>query len=123
MKGRNLKSTATKNIPKSESFDWNRVIVLTRRNFHDDWDKIVDRLREQTESEVQLKPFHAEKALLFFKDPTLAKMLCKNKGWSTVDTFYVKFDQWTKKFMQNQNSFRVMVAGTDPEVYHSMHGS
>ena len=34
---------------KKDDFDKNKVVILSRRCFHDDWEKIIDRLKEQTD--------------------------------------------------------------------------
>ncbi|KAA0044557.1 hypothetical protein E6C27_scaffold46G003060 [Cucumis melo var. makuwa] len=93
-----LKSEIRKEERKND-IDWEKTIILSRRCFHDDWDKIIDRLREQTDKKdscFRYVPFHADKALLFIKDKDLAKLLCKNNGWTTVGPFYVKFEKWSK---------------------------
>lgn len=46
-----------------------QIVVLTRRLFHDDWDKIVHALKKQTGASFTLKPFHSKKALVSFCDP------------------------------------------------------
>nr|ADN33672.1 hypothetical protein [Cucumis melo subsp. melo] len=74
-----------------------RTVVLTRRYFHDDWEKIVEKLNEQLDTTVSYKPFHANKALICFKDFEQANLICKNKGWTTVGRFYVKFEEWNQK--------------------------
>ncbi|TYK18363.1 hypothetical protein E5676_scaffold456G00820 [Cucumis melo var. makuwa] len=93
-----LKSEIRKEERKND-IDWEKTIILSRRCFHDDWAKIIDRLREQTDKKdscFRYVPFHADKALLFIKDKDLAKLLCKNNGWTTVGPFYVKFEKWSK---------------------------
>ncbi|TYK05762.1 cleavage and polyadenylation specificity factor subunit 1 [Cucumis melo var. makuwa] len=77
--------------------DWNKIVVLTRRYFHDDWEKIVEKLKDQLDHPISYKPFHADKALIFFKDKEQANLICKNKGWTTVGWFYVKFEEWNQK--------------------------
>ncbi|TYK24535.1 hypothetical protein E5676_scaffold266G00770 [Cucumis melo var. makuwa] len=96
-------SSRTVNIKKTGksntifSFEWERTVVLTRRFFHDDWERIVEKLNEQLDTTVRYKPFHADKALIYFKNEEQAKLLCKNKGWTTVGRFYVKFEEWSQK--------------------------
>ncbi|KAA0040039.1 hypothetical protein E6C27_scaffold366G00060 [Cucumis melo var. makuwa] len=91
----NIKKTGKSNT--TFSFDWERTAVLTRRYFHDDWERIVEKLNEQLDTTVRYKPFHADKALIYFKNEEQAKLLCKNKGWTTVGRFYVKFEEWSQK--------------------------
>ncbi|KAA0067710.1 hypothetical protein E6C27_scaffold352G00160 [Cucumis melo var. makuwa] len=43
------------------------------------------------------KPFHVDKALICFKDIEQANLICKNKGWTIVGRFYVKFEEWNQK--------------------------
>ncbi|KAA0051807.1 hypothetical protein E5676_scaffold609G00990 [Cucumis melo var. makuwa] len=93
-------STNTKKTGKdltSFTIEWEKTVVLTRRYFHDDWENIVEKLKEQLDTTVSYKPFHADKALIFFKDIEQANLICKNKGWTTVGHFYVKFEEWNQK--------------------------
>ncbi|KAA0044333.1 hypothetical protein E6C27_scaffold46G00570 [Cucumis melo var. makuwa] len=93
-------STKTKKTGKiltNFSFEWERTVVLTRRFFHDDWEKIVEKLNEQLDTTVRYKPFHTDKALICFKNVEQANLICKNKGWTTVGRFYVKFEEWNQK--------------------------
>ncbi|KAA0039949.1 hypothetical protein E5676_scaffold266G00990 [Cucumis melo var. makuwa] len=93
-----LKSEIRKEEKKND-IDWEKSIILSRRCFHDDWAKIIDRLKDQTDKKdscFRYIPFHADKALLFIKDKELANLLCKNIGWTTVGPFYVKFEKWSK---------------------------
>uniref|UniRef100_A0A9I9EB69 DUF4283 domain-containing protein n=1 Tax=Cucumis melo TaxID=3656 RepID=A0A9I9EB69_CUCME len=91
----NIKKTGKSNT--NFSFEWERTVVLTRRFFHDDWEKIVEKLNEQLDTTVRYKPFHADKALICFKNVEQANLICKNKGWTTVGRFYVKFEEWNQK--------------------------
>uniref|UniRef100_A0A9I9CJ01 DUF4283 domain-containing protein n=1 Tax=Cucumis melo TaxID=3656 RepID=A0A9I9CJ01_CUCME len=91
----NIKKTGKSNT--NFSFEWERTVVLTRRFFHDDWEKIVEKLNEQLDTTVRYKPFHADKALICFKNEEQANLICKNKGWTTVGRFYVKFEEWNQK--------------------------
>lgn len=51
---------------------------------------------EAIEKRFSYKPFHSDKVLVQFQDPEIAKLiLCKNKGWSTVGNFFVKFEIWS----------------------------
>lgn len=70
--------------------------MLIRMYFHDDWFKIIEKLKDQVELEIHYKLFHAKKALLFFQDESQAKLLCSNKGQTTVGKFHVKFEAWNK---------------------------
>lgn len=54
-------------------------------------------LREQLDSPFTYKPFHAEKALVFFEDRNQTKLICKNRGWTTMGRFYVKFEKWNQE--------------------------
>lgn len=67
---------------------------MSRRCFHDDWARIFDKLRENNEYVASYNPFHADKALVFLRNTKQARLLYGNKGWLTVGTFYVKFEQW-----------------------------
>lgn len=79
---------------KEATFDWNKIVVLTRRYFHNDWRKIIVKLKEQLDTNLSYQPFHADKALIFIKDKSLVRLLCKNRGWSTVGNVDVKFEEW-----------------------------
>lgn len=73
-------------------FNWNNTVVITRRLFHDDWIKIMFNLKKQIGASFTFKPFHPEKALVSFNESVHAKLLCNNTEWTTVGTFYVKFE-------------------------------
>ncbi|KGN48335.1 hypothetical protein Csa_004423 [Cucumis sativus] len=60
---------------KKEDFDWNKVVVITRRYIHDDSFKIIDKLKNQLESDITYKQFHAEKAIILFKDTSQAQII------------------------------------------------
>ncbi|KAA0035247.1 LINE-1 retrotransposable element ORF2 protein [Cucumis melo var. makuwa] len=70
-----------------DSFE--KTVIVTRRCFHDDWNRIMFSLRKQSEIAFSYKPFQADKAFLFL-NPDHAKLLCSNKsanGWSTVGNY------------------------------------
>ncbi|TYK05720.1 hypothetical protein E5676_scaffold98G002040 [Cucumis melo var. makuwa] len=56
------------------------TVVIVRRFFHDDWHKILQNLRKQTEESFTYNAFHAEKALVHFSSNIPANLLCQNKG-------------------------------------------
>ncbi|KAA0051642.1 hypothetical protein E5676_scaffold234G00690 [Cucumis melo var. makuwa] len=56
------------------------TVVIVRRFFHDDWQKILHNLRKQTEEAFTYTAFHAEKALVYFNSIVPANLLCQNKG-------------------------------------------
>ena len=91
-------------------FDWERTVVMTRRYFHDDWKKIIDKLKEQLDISVSFKPFHAEKALIIFEEKRQAT-LQKQRGWTTVGNFYVKFEEWNLKTHATPRLLPSYVAG------------
>ncbi|TYK29576.1 hypothetical protein E5676_scaffold655G001820 [Cucumis melo var. makuwa] len=94
-----VSSSSSSSSSESDCSKTKSTSSLKRRCFHDDWAKIIDRLRDQTDKKdscFRYIPFHADKALLFIKDKELAKLLCKNIGWTTVGPFYVKFEKWSK---------------------------
>ncbi|KAA0065895.1 hypothetical protein E5676_scaffold259G00540 [Cucumis melo var. makuwa] len=49
------------------------------------------------ETSFSFSPFHADKAIVTFKDPTQATLLCNNNEWSTIGSFYVRFEKWSFK--------------------------
>lgn len=55
----------------------------------------MESLRESNDSIDAFNPFHADKALINVRDADKARLLCKNKGWVTVGTFTVKFEEWS----------------------------
>uniref|UniRef100_A0A0A0K120 DUF4283 domain-containing protein n=1 Tax=Cucumis sativus TaxID=3659 RepID=A0A0A0K120_CUCSA len=75
-----------------DSLDWTKTVVITRRYFHDDWKKIMAKLQEQLDLNITYKPFHAEKVAVTIEDKNLVNLLCKNRGWTTVGKYYVKFE-------------------------------
>ena len=89
------------------AFDWNTIVVLTRRYFNNDWKKIVEKLKEQLDLPISYKPFHANKALILFEDKEKANLICKNKGWTTVGRFYVKFEEWNQKAHAAESSAKL----------------
>lgn len=84
-------------VQMEETFNWDKLIVLSRRCFHDDWIKIMEQLRTSNESIDAFNPFHADKALITVWDTDQASLLCKNRDWVTVGQFTVKFEKWSKK--------------------------
>lgn len=60
--------------------DWNEVIVITKRDFHDDWGRILDILQQQLETTLVINPFQPDKALLKCPSMELADLLTKNRG-------------------------------------------
>ncbi|KGN51135.1 hypothetical protein Csa_009125 [Cucumis sativus] len=80
---------------KFETFDWSKTEVITKRCFHDDWKKIMEKLQEQLDHlNITYKLFHAEKAMVFLEEKNMVNLLCKNRGWTTIGKFYVKFEAW-----------------------------
>ncbi|KAA0068029.1 hypothetical protein E5676_scaffold411G00200 [Cucumis melo var. makuwa] len=77
-------------------FEWEKIVILSRRYFRNDWKKVMDKLKEQLDTPFTCKPFHAKKGLMIFEDKNHAKLLCKNRGWTTVGRFYVKFEEWNQ---------------------------
>ena len=92
-----LPSGSKKEETPSGAFDspnWTKTVVITRRYFHDDWRKILTKLQEQLDFNITYKPFHTEKAAVSIEDKNLVNLLCKNRGWTTVGKYYVKFEAW-----------------------------
>lgn len=51
---------------------------------HDDWEKIIEKLKGQTKTHLTFQPFHVEKTLIFLKDKEQARLLCSsNKDWNS----------------------------------------
>ncbi|KAA0045139.1 hypothetical protein E6C27_scaffold30G001380 [Cucumis melo var. makuwa] len=65
------------------------TVVIVRRFFHDDWHKILQNLRKQTEESFTYNAFHAEKALVHFSSNIPETFYAKTKdgprygGWTT----------------------------------------
>ncbi|KAA0058980.1 uncharacterized protein E6C27_scaffold98G001710 [Cucumis melo var. makuwa] len=74
------------------------TVVLVRRFFHDDWQKILQNLRKQTEESFTYNAFHAEKALVHFNSNIPENLLCQNKGWTTVGKYSVRFEKWSPAY-------------------------
>ncbi|KAA0037444.1 hypothetical protein E5676_scaffold808G00040 [Cucumis melo var. makuwa] len=74
------------------------TVVIVRRFFHDDWHKILQNLRKQTEESFTYNAFHAEKALVHFSSNIPANLLCQNKGWTTVGKYSVRFEKWSSAY-------------------------
>lgn len=93
------------------------VLVVTRRFFHDDWNKILSNQWEQLNEGFSYKPFHSDKVLVHFQEPDTAKLLCRNKGWSTVGNFFVKFEMWSPSSHAGRRLlFQAMEVGQNLEV-------
>uniref|UniRef100_A0A9I9CIB0 DUF4283 domain-containing protein n=1 Tax=Cucumis melo TaxID=3656 RepID=A0A9I9CIB0_CUCME len=71
------------------------VVVIVRRFFHDDWQKIMHNLKKQTEEDFTYTAFHAENALVNFKSLVPANLLYQNRGWSIVGKYFVRFEKWS----------------------------
>lgn len=63
-----------------DSLDWSKIVVITRRYFHDDWKKTMVELQEQLDLNITYRPFHAEKTVVVLEDKNLVNLFCKNKG-------------------------------------------
>ncbi|XP_022149859.1 uncharacterized protein LOC111018186 [Momordica charantia] len=74
--------------------NWEETIVITRRDFHDDWSRILSYVKEQTESSYIINPFQADKALMKCPSKDLACLLLTNKGWVTFGPVTVKLEAW-----------------------------
>ncbi|KAA0062230.1 hypothetical protein E6C27_scaffold321G00310 [Cucumis melo var. makuwa] len=69
--------------------DWEKVVIVTRRYLHDDWDRIFDKLAKKIESDFTYQPFHVEKAIILLQEKEQVKLLYNNKDWTTVHKFYI----------------------------------
>lgn len=56
----------------------------------------MNNLKKQLEVDFSYTPFHSKKDIVFFKDSEPTKLLCKNKGWSTVGNYFVRFEIWSR---------------------------
>ncbi|KAA0038838.1 hypothetical protein E5676_scaffold1121G00580 [Cucumis melo var. makuwa] len=88
-------SSSTNSPVHKSPLSLDNEVVLVRRFFHDNWQKIIRNLKKQTEKEFTYIPFHSEKALVNFKEPIPANLLCQNRGWSMVGKYFVKFEKWS----------------------------
>lgn len=80
---------------KEDHFNWEKMIILTWRCFHDDCVRIIETLREWNDVIDYFHLFHADKAILTIRDTKQACPLCLNDDWVTVGTFTVKFKNWS----------------------------
>lgn len=74
--------------------NWDDTIVITRRDFHDDWNRILSVVKEQTESSFIINPFQADKALLKCPSREMTHLLLSNRGWVTFGPLTVKVEAW-----------------------------
>lgn len=65
------------------ALNWKETIVITRRDFHDDWGRILEAIKQQTEESFIINPFQPDKALLRCPTEEIARTLMTNKGWVT----------------------------------------
>lgn len=95
-KGKNESATPKMGESMQSIFNikWTATIVITRKNFHDDWPKVKATLQELVNDKLMINPFHLDKAMLSCHNETTAKLLCTNKGWVTLGAFTVKFEGW-----------------------------
>ena len=76
---------------------WEDTLVVTKRDFHDDWQRILEVLQAQIQNTFIINMFHADKALLKCPDQTIARLLTMNKGWATDGPLTLKMERWDPK--------------------------
>lgn len=74
--------------------NWEDTIVIMRRDFHDDWSRILNFVKEQMESSFIINPFQADKVLLKYPSKEMACLLLSNKAWVTFGPLTVKLEAW-----------------------------
>lgn len=79
------------------NFDWVQVLVLTRRDFHDDWGRILVAMESQLETKLIINSFQPDKAILKCPNEELARLLSLNKEWVTFSDFMLKVELWNKE--------------------------
>lgn len=79
-----------------KSIDWEQVIVITKRDFHDDWGRILEILQQQVEEPFIINPFQPDKALLKCPSKELAELLTKNRGWVSFGPIILKVEKWDR---------------------------
>ena len=92
---------------------WEDTLVVTKRDFHDDWQRILDVLQNQTQKTFIINPFHADKALLKCPDQTIARLLTMNKDWATYGPLTLKMEWWDPKNMGEWRLFHLMEDGSN----------
>lgn len=74
--------------------DWKEVIVITKRDFHDDWGRILEILQEQVREPFIINPFQPNKALLKCPSRDMANLLYQNKDWVSFGPIILKTEKW-----------------------------
>lgn len=73
---------------------WSEVLVVTKRDLHDDWGRILDIMQQQLDAPLVINPFHPDKALLKCPSEELAELLSKDRGWVSFGPFILKIERW-----------------------------
>lgn len=74
--------------------DWSDVIMITKRDFHDDWGRILEILQQQLGDTFIINPFPPDKVLLKCPSKNLAELLTnKNRGWISFGPIILKVER------------------------------
>lgn len=76
---------------------WNQITIATRRDFHDDFGRILDILQESIKEKFIIHLFQPDKAILKRKNEELALTLAKYRGWVTLGPITLKMKDGTTK--------------------------
>lgn len=76
------------------ALDWKKTVVGTRRDFHDDWGRVLEMIKRQTEDSYIINVFQPDKALLKCSSKEKARLLVSNKGWVTFGPLTLKMELW-----------------------------
>ncbi|MDO7987390.1 DUF4283 domain-containing protein [Sweet potato little leaf phytoplasma] len=68
--------------------------MVTKRDLHDDWGRILDIMQRQLDAPLIINPFHPDKALLKCPSEELVELLSKNKGWVSFGSLILKIERW-----------------------------
>lgn len=77
-------------------FDTDNIIVITWKNFHDKWYKILKALQAEVTTYGSLAPLQPNNIFLCCEDLVQAKILESYKGWLEVGPFQLLFSSWSQ---------------------------